>query len=168
MEEKTNTQTEEARMAKEIQDAQQSADFFDSLTNLLDELYDCADNLEELHVVRRLAKLLEKRDKQIIDDALEQALAILKAENPSRESGAFDHCGKQFEVSARPVFDFVGHPQKYANKEGAEYRSLAADKQSLAEQSSARTRRMANLLKDYPVFHPDAEPDWTELTLRCK
>ena len=54
---------EDARMAKEIKDAEQAADFYDSLSKVLDDLFDSSDSLEELHAVRRLGKLLEDRDK---------------------------------------------------------------------------------------------------------
>ena len=159
---------EDARMAKEIKDAEQAADFYDSLSKVLDDLFDSSDSLEELHAVRRLGKLLEDRDKQIVDDALTQALAILNAEKPSRDNGAFEHNGKQFEVSVKEVYDFVGHWQSYTMPEGVEYREKARQKKQLSRESKTLTTDMSNILSKFKLTYPDKTPDWTELTLKCK
>ena len=167
MEKENDVKTAEVD-ALEQQKMDEEQAFLEDWTKLADELIEMGSYLEEYHILRRVAKRVEERIKEISEDALREAMEILQSETPARESGAFEFNDLQFEVSARPVFDFIGHPQKYANGEGAEYRVLAAEKKTLAEQSSARTRRMANIMKDYSVFHPNVEPDWTELTLRCK
>ena len=167
MEKENDVKAAEAK-ALEQQKMDEEQAFFEDWTKLTDELIEMGSYLEEYHILRRVAKRVEARINQISDDALKEAMQILQSETPARESGAFEYAGMQFEVSAKPVFDFIGHPQKYANGEGAEYRALAEQKADLAKQSAARTRRMANILKDYSVFHPNVEPDWTELTLKVK
>ena len=147
---------------------QQGVAFFDAFGHLVEESMDLPDYLSELHLLRRLEKLVESRIKQISDDALQEAMNILHSETPARENGAFVHYDKQFEISAKPVFDFVDHAPRYTMPEGVEYRALYQEKMRLSELSKAKTQKMAAITKSFPIEHPDWTPDWTEVIIKCK
>ena len=160
--------TAEQLEALEKQKLEQSETFTHEFMDVLaEELFTAADYLEELHVLRRYEKLIQKRIKEISDDAIREALDILGAEKPARTNGAFEHYGKQFELSAKPVYDFVGHAQRYTMEDGVNYRKYYLEQKRLKEQSQAKTNKMAAINKSFPVENPDWAPDWTELTIKC-
>ena len=148
-----------------LKDMQELA-FLQDWTKLTDELIEMGSNLEEVHILRRVAKRVESRIKEISDDALQEGLEILKEEK--RDSGAFEFNGYEFEISAKPVYDFVGHYQSYKMKEGVEFRKLYKEREQLKALSKTKTEKMAAITKSFPLEHPDWTPDWTELILKCK
>ena len=154
--------------ALEQQKMEEEQAFLEDWTKFADELIQMGSYLEEFHILRRVLKRVEGRIKEISDDALREAMGILQSETPARESGAFEYAGLQFEVSARPVYDFVGHANRYKMKEGVEYRKWYLQKQRLAKLSKTKTDKMASINRCFRVEHPDWEPDWTELVLKAK
>ena len=167
MEKENDVKTAEVD-ALEQQKMDEEQAFLEDWTKLTDELIEMGSYLEEYHILRRVAKRVEERIKEISEDALREAMEILQSETPARESGAFEYGGMQFEVSAKPVYDFVDHANRYTMEEGVEYRKLAQEKQRLAELSKAKTDKMASITRCFKTEHPDWTPDWTELTLKVK
>ena len=161
---------DKAVIEKAIQEVKwsQSEVFTESLNGLFDDFTAIGSYLEELHVLRRFEKLIASRIKEISDDALKEGMDILQSETPKRESGAFEFNGYQFEISAKPVYDFVDHAPRYTMPEGVEYRALYQEKMRLSELSKAKTQKMAAITKSFPIEHPDWTPDWTELVIKCK
>ena len=167
-EEENEKDLEAKAKAEEQRKLEESERFSYSLNVLFEEFMDIGSYLEELHVLRRMEKLLDLRIKSISPDALAEGCGILQSETPQRESGAFEFNGLQFEISAKRVFDFTGHAPRYTMPEGVEYRALFNERTRLRDLSSSKTEKMAAIVKAFPIEHPDWEPDWTELTVKCK
>ena len=145
-----------------------TAEFSDAFLKLRVEFCEVGGYLDEIHVLRRVMSLVDERIKMISSDALQEGMDILNAEKPARESGAFEFNGNQFEISSKPVFDFVDHAPRYTMPEAVEYRQLYQEKMRLSELSKAKTKKMAAITSSFPIEHPDWIPDWTELQLKCK
>lgn len=159
---------ENENVQEEVMKSEQSNVFAEAFLKLQEEFFEVGGYLDEMHVLRRLEKLISARIKEISDDALREGMDILQSETPARESGAFTFNGNEFEVSAKPVYDFVDHAPRYTMQEGVEYRALYQEKMRLSELSKAKTQKMAAITKAFPIEHPDWVPDWTELVLKCK
>ena len=145
-----------------------SEEFAEAFLQLREEYCENGGYLDEIHVLRRVVKLVSDRITDISADALQEGMDILNAEKPSRQSGAFEWNGRLFEISSKPVFDFVDHAPRYTMPEGVEYRVLYLEQQRLKELSKAKTQKMAAITKSFPIEHPDWVPDWTETILKCK
>ena len=66
-----------------------------------------------------------------------------------------------------PVFDIVGKPQKYTMPEGVEYRKKALEQAEHKKESTKLTRKMKEIMDNFPEDHPNIEPDEVKKTLKC-
>ena len=100
-----------------------------------------------------------------------QKAAKLLAEQELAElgetSGKFYHEGHHYTLDVTPVFDIVGKPQKYTGEDGVQYRKHFKEQAELKKASSKLTRKMKDIMDDFPDNHPNIEPDEIKQTLKC-
>ena len=160
---------DEKAMAEAIEEAKNAKreSFRKSIYLAHSDLQVVHDVLDEIHALRRMKKLIDARILEISDDALQLAVDFLREEY-NRDNGEFMYGGRIFEVSKKPVYDFVGHAPRYTMDEGVRYRVLQTEKETLSSLSKANTKEMATITSNFPLRHPDWAPDWTEYVLKCK
>jgi hypothetical protein len=94
-------------------------------------------------------------------------LAEGKLEELGETSGKFEHEGHHYTLDVTPVFDIVGKPQKYTMPEGVEYRKKAQEQAEHKKESAKLTRKMKEIMDNFPEDHPNIEPDEVKKTLKC-
>ena len=124
-----------------------------------------ADALVESSILKQLIESCKARI-EVIEPAAkllaEQELAEL-----GETSGKFYHEGHHYTLDVTPVFDIVGKPQKYTGEDGVEYRKKFKEQADLKKASSKLTRKMKDIMDDFPDNHPNIEPDEIKQTLKC-
>jgi hypothetical protein len=124
-----------------------------------------ADALVESSILKQLIESCKARVDEIEPAA--KKLAEGKLAEKGETSGKFDHEGHHYTLDVIPVFDIIGKPQKYTMPEGVEYRKKAAEQAEYKKESAKLTRKMKNIMDDFPKDHPNIEPDEIKLTLKC-
>ena len=124
-----------------------------------------ADALVESSILKQLIESCKARVEEIEPTA--KKLAEGKLAEKGETSGKFDHKGHHYTLDVTPVFDIIGKPQKYTMPEGVEYRKKAAEQAEHKKESAKLTRKMKNIMDDFPKDHPNIEPDEIKQTLKC-
>ena len=119
-----------------------------------------ADALVETSILKQLIASCEARVDELEKEAKEMALTHTK-------SGQFTHEGHTYELQENVTFDFVGKPQKYTMPEGVEYRKKAAEQAEYKKESAKLTRKMKEIMDNFPEDHPNIAPDEVKKTLKC-
>lgn len=124
-----------------------------------------ADALVESSILKQLIESCKARI-EVIEPAAkllaEQELAEL-----GETSGKFYHEGHHYTLDVTPVFDIVGKPQKYTGEDGVEYRKKFKEQAEFKKVSAKLTRKMKDIMDDFPENHPNIEPDEIKQTLKC-
>ena len=124
-----------------------------------------ADALVESSILKQLIESCKARI-EVIEPAAkllaEQELAEL-----GETSGKFYHEGHHYTLDVTPVFDIIGKPQKYTGEDGVEYRKKFKEQAELKKASAKLTRKMKDIMDDFPDNHPNIEPDEIKQTLKC-
>ena len=124
-----------------------------------------ADALVETSVLKQLIESCKARVDELETDA--KTLAEGKLEELGETSGTFEHEGHHYTLDVTEVFDIVGKPQKYTMPEGVEYRKKAAEQAEYKKESAKLTRKMKEIMDNFPEDHPNIEPDEVKKTLKC-
>jgi len=124
-----------------------------------------ADALVETRALRQLIASVEERIKTLNPAA--KALAKEEMAKQGITSGKFDHEGHHYTLDVTLVFDIVGKPQKYTMPEGVEYRKKFNEQAEYKKKSAKLTRKMKEIMDDFPENHPNIEPDEIKQTLKC-
>lgn len=119
-----------------------------------------ADALVETSILKQLIASCEARVDELEREAKEMALTHTR-------SGKFEHEGHHYTLDVTEVFDIVGKPQKYTMPEGVEYRKKAAEQAEYKKESAKLTRKMKEIMDNFPEDHPNIEPDEVKKTLKC-
>jgi len=131
------------------------------------------DSLAQMHIITLLNDAIESFTKSITPDALNQALAILDAEN--RTSGECQHevltSSKHtklatYQIQMTDVFDLDDY-RKYKDAEAVAWREAKRKRDDFRAQASAQTSIMAAQMSAYSTNHKDKEPDDIKVTLKC-
>ena len=130
----------------------------------LDLLKEAKDPLVETAALRIIKDACEMRLEAIKDDAILNAEMILS--DIGLTSGRFEHEGHRFELSRKPVYEFVEKPQRYTMSEGVEFRQYYNEQKALKEQTSALTKLMNALTKNFAAKHKTFEPDKIQKVLK--
>ena len=125
-----------------------------------------ASALEETRALRQLIASANTRIEELETAALEDAKQFAIEQN-GEEKGKFLFNDHHFELRRAETFDFIGKPQKYTMPEGVEYRKKAAEQAEYKKESAKLTRKMKNIMDDFPKDHPNIEPDEIKQTLKC-
>ena len=111
---------------------------------------------------------LNGADALVETSVLKQLIESCKARVDELEtSGKFEHEGHHYTLDVTPVFDIVGKPQKYTMPEGVEYRKKAAEQAEYKKESAKLTRKMKEIMDNFPEDHPNIAPDEVKKTLKC-
>jgi len=124
-----------------------------------------ADALIESTILKQLIESCKARIEEIEPAA--KKLAENKLAEKGETSGKFDHEGHHYTLDVTLVFDIVGKPQKYTMPEGVEYRKKFNEQAEYKKKSSKLTRKMKEIMDDFPENHPNIEPDEIKQTLKC-
>ena len=124
-----------------------------------------ADALVESSILKQLIESCKARI-EVIEPAAKK-LAAEKLAEKGEISGKFDHEGHHYTLDVTPVFDIVGKPQKYTGEDGVEYRKKFKEQAELKKASAKLTRKMKDIMDDFPDNHPNIEPDEIKQTLKC-
>jgi hypothetical protein len=124
-----------------------------------------ADALVETSVLKQLIESCKARVDELETDA--KTLAEGKLVELGETSGKFEHEGHHYTLDVTPVFDIVGKPQKYTMPEGVEYRKKAAEQAEHKKESAKLTRKMKEIMDNFPEDHPNIAPDEVKKTLKC-
>ena len=124
-----------------------------------------ADALVETSVLKQLIESCKARIEEIEPEA--KLLAEQVLEELGETSGKFEHEGHHYTLDVTPVFDIVGKPQKYTMPEGVEYRKKALEQAEHKKESTKLTRKMKEIMDNFPEDHPNIEPDEVKKTLKC-
>ena len=124
-----------------------------------------ADVLVETSVLKQLIESCKARVDELETDA--KTLAEGKLEELGEASGKFEHEGHHYTLDVTEVFDIVGKPQKYTMPEGVEYRKKAGEQAEHKKESAKLTRKMKEIMDNFPEDHPNIEPDEVKKTLKC-
>jgi hypothetical protein len=124
-----------------------------------------ADALVESSILKQLIESCKARVDEI--ETAAKKLAENKLAKIGQTSGKFDHEGHHYTLDVTPIFDIVGKPQKYTMPEGVDYRKKAAEQAELKKESAKLTRKMKNIMDDFPKDHPNIDPDEVKKTLKC-
>ena len=124
-----------------------------------------ADVLVETSVLKQLIESCKARVDELELEA--KKLAEQKLVEKGETSGKFDHEGHHYTLDVTEVFDIVGKPQKYTMPEGVEYRKKAAEQAEHKKESAKLTRKMKEIMDNFPEDHPNIEPDEVKKTLKC-
>lgn len=124
-----------------------------------------ADALVETSVLKQLIESCKARVEALDDGAkkiAEQELSKIGA-----KKGKFEHEGHHYTLDKDDVYDLIGDTKKYNTKDAAEYRRKAREQKALKDRSAALTKGMKTIYDNYPVNHPNIEPDEIKTTLKC-
>jgi len=124
-----------------------------------------ADALVESSILKQLIESCKARIDEIEPAAkllAEQELAEL-----GETSGKFYHEGHHYTLDVTPVFDIVGKPQKYTGEDGVLYRKHFKEQAEHKKASAKLTRKMKEIMDDFPDNHPNIEPDDIKKSLKC-
>ena len=124
-----------------------------------------ADALIESTILKQLIESCKARIEEIEPAA--KKLAEGKLAEKGETSGKFDHEGHHYTLDVTLVFDIVGKPQKYTMPEGVEYRKKFNEQAEYKKKSAKLTRKMKEIMDDFPENHPNIEPDEIKQTLKC-
>lgn len=124
-----------------------------------------ADALIESTILKQLIESCKARIEEIEPAA--KKLAENKLAEKGETSGKFDHEGHHYTLDMTLVFDIVGKPQKYTMPEGVEYRKKFNEQAEYKKKSAKLTRKMKEIMDDFPENHPNIEPDEIKQTLKC-
>jgi len=124
-----------------------------------------ADALVETSALKQLIESCKARI-EVIEPAAKK-LAADKLAELGETSGKFYHEGHHYTLDNVPVFDIVGKPQKYTMPEGVEYRQKFNEQADYKKKSAKLTRKMREILDNFPEDHPNIEPDEIKQTLKC-
>ena len=124
-----------------------------------------ADALVETRAMRQLIESCKARIEELEPEATELAKAELTKLGIPK--GQFMHEGYKFEAQRTDEYDFVGKPQKYTMPEGVEYRKKAAEQAEHKKESAKLTRKMKEIMDNFPEDHPNIAPDEVKKTLKC-
>ena len=124
-----------------------------------------ADALLESTVLKQLIESCKARLEGIEPEA--KKLAESKLSEIGEKSGKFEHEGHHYTLDVTEVFDIVGKPQKYTMPEGVEYRKKAAEQAEHKKESAKLTRKMKEIMDNFPEDHPNIDPDEVKKTLKC-
>jgi len=131
------------------------------------------DSLAQMHIIAQLNDAVESFTKAITPDAINQAMAILAAEN--RTNGEFLHevltssnhtKMATYQIQITDVFNLDDY-RKYKDAEAVSWREAKLKRDNFRAQASAQTSIMAAQLKAYIENHKDKTPDDTKVTLKC-
>ena len=124
-----------------------------------------ADALVETSILKQLIESCKTRISDLDPEAkalAEQELAKLHA-----RKGKFEHEGHHYTLDIDDIYDLIGDAKKYNTPEAATYRRKAREQKALKDQSSALTKEMKTIYDNYPINHPNIEPDSEKTTLKC-
>ena len=124
-----------------------------------------ADALIESTILKQLIESCKARIEEIEPAA--KKLAEGKLAEKGETSGKFDHEGHHYTLDVTLVFDIVGKPQKYTMPEGVEYRKKFNEQAEYKKKSAKLTRKMKEIMDDFPENHPNIKPDEIKQTLKC-
>jgi hypothetical protein len=124
-----------------------------------------ADALVESSILKQLIESCKARI-EVIEPAAKK-LAEQELAELGETSGKFYHEGHHYTLDVTPVFDIVGKPQKYTGEDGVEYRKKFKEQTELKKASAKLTRKMKQIMDDFPENHPNIEPDEIKQTLKC-
>ena len=125
-----------------------------------------ASALEETRALRQLIASANTRIEELETAAVEDA-KVCAIEQNGEDKGKFEHEGHHYTLDVTPVFDIVGKPQKYTMPEGVEYRKKAAEQAEHKKESAKLTRKMKEIMDNFPEDHPNIAPDEVKKTLKC-
>ena len=123
------------------------------------------DALVETSILKQLIESCKTRVEELEDAA--KALAEEELSKIGATKGKFEHEGHHYTLDKDKVYDIIGDTKKYNTKDAAEYRRKAREQKALKDQSSALTKEMKTIYDNYPVNHPNIEPDSEKTTLKC-
>ena len=123
-----------------------------------------ADALVETSILKQLIESCKTRVEELEDDA--KALAEEELAKIGATKGKFEHEGHHYTLDKDKVYDIIGDTKKYNTTEAATYRRKAREQKDLKNQSSVLTKEMKAIYDNYPVNHPDIEPDSEKTTLK--
>ena len=148
--------------------------FCDVLTETANSLkLNQGDSLAQMHVITLLNDAVESFTKAITPDAINQAMAILAADN--RTSGELQHAvltGSNhtkmatYQIQMTDIFNLDDY-HKYKDAEAVSWRDAKKKRDEYRAQASAQTGIMAAQMKAYIENHKDKAPDDTKVTLKC-
>ena len=116
-----------------------------------------ADALVESSILKQLIASCEDRVKKLARKELKK----LKA-----RSGKFEHLGHHYTMDVDDVYNILTDLDKYNTADAKSYRSKAARQKALKDKSATLTKEMKAIYDNYPVNHPDIEPDSEKTTLK--
>ena len=125
-----------------------------------------ASALEETRALRQLIASANTRIEELETAAVEDA-KVCAIEQNGEDKGKFLFDGHHFELRKAETNDFVGKPQKYTMPEGVEYRKKAAEQAEHKKESAKLTRKMKEIMDNFPEDHPNIAPDEVKKTLKC-
>ena len=114
-------------------------------------------------IVQKAAEYLRA---EYAKEATEIAMSIL--EKDKKTSGSFKQNGIAYSVSKTVIYDFVGNPQKYHDKDSTSYRENYYKREEMKAVATACTQSMAGDKAQFIVNHPNIEPEQTEFTLNVQ
>ena len=123
------------------------------------------DALVETSILKQLIESCKTRVEELEDAA--KALAEEELAKIGATKGKFEHEGHHYTLDKDKVYDIIGDTKKYNTKDAAEYRRKAREQKALKDQSSALTKEMKTIYDNYPINHPNIEPDSEKMTLKC-
>ena len=143
---------------------QNKENFYDAYIHLGATWKIAIDALVEHAALKQLVKLCENRLEEIRAEAV--ALAEEDLDKLGRTSGQFTHENLTFSLDKKSVYEFVNKPQKYTMPKGVQYRQLFHEQEELKKQSKALTKEMKTINDNFPVQHPNIEPDSISTVLK--
>ena len=124
--------------------------------------------LSELFALKAVIATCQDRISEIMPDAKNQAIAILAAEKPARQSGEFEFGGHTFELSLTENYEFVKNAHRYNNAESARIRQLMEERKHYQDLASAKTNLIDAERKNFRATYPHWDPDSVTKVLKVK
>ena len=123
-----------------------------------------ADALVESSILKQLIASCEDRVKELDPEAKKLARKELK--KLKARSGKFEHLGHHYTMDVEDVYNILTDLDKYDTTDAKSYRSKAARQKALKDKSATLTKEMKAIYDNYPVNHPEIEPDSEKTTLK--
>ena len=124
-----------------------------------------ADALVETSILKQLIESCKVRINQLDEEA--KAMAQTALTQHGAKKGKFEHNGHHYTLDREDVFNLIEDTKKYNTSDAATYRLKAKKQKALKDQSSALTKEMKTIYDNYPVNHPNIQPDSEKISLKC-